>query len=260
MKVIRKIAEWQKIHAAHDNSQAVGFVATMGNLHDGHLSLVNRSLSENDVSVVSIFVNPTQFNQAEDFAKYPRTLEEDLEKLKKLKVDYVLAPEYTDLFPFDHTLQLWENQISTMMEGRHRPSHFSGVLTVLMKFFHLIQPSRAYFGEKDYQQLDLIQRMAGTFFMSIDVIGCPTVREASGLALSSRNSRLSDIEKKHAATLHQLLASHYPDGVVSDRLKTEGFKVDYIETHNQRRYGAVWLGNVRLIDNVVLEEVHDPVY
>jgi pantoate--beta-alanine ligase len=228
----------------------VGFVPTMGNLHQGHLALCERSRQDNDVTVVSIFVNPTQFNQTQDFQSYPRTLDEDVEKLKTAGVDYVFAPNATEMYPDHYTVQVNETQLSHGLEGEHRPGHFTGMLTVVMKLLNIIQPTRAYFGEKDYQQFLLVKKMASALFMPVEVISHSTLRDADGLALSSRNSRLSENARLRAAAFPRLLQSQQSLEMIRSELTTLGFKVEYIEERWKRRLGAVILEGVRLIDNV----------
>lgn len=251
MRIITKIHEWRLIRDQFIG-QTIGFVPTMGYLHQGHLSLCQKAQAENDISIVSIFVNPTQFNQVEDFANYPRTLESDIDLLKANRVDYLLLPTESELYPDQYQIQLSENAISQKLEGQFRPGHFTGMLTIVLKLFHLVQPTRAYFGEKDYQQLLLIKKMVDALFLPIQIIGCETVRAEDGLALSSRNSHLSVEQRQHAAHFPRLLRSATPIEVIISQLQSLGFKVDYIVEKWQRRLGAVWLGDVRLIDNIKL--------
>ncbi len=252
--VVRTVAEWRIIRKALQHEK-LGFVPTMGALHDGHRSLIERSLHENDKTVVSIFVNPTQFNDRTDYERYPRNDEKDIGLLKELGVHYVLMPDYRELYPDDFTVQISEHEISKAMEGVSRPGHFDGVLTVVMKLFSIVSPERAYFGEKDFQQYLLIKKMAEAFFLPVEVVSCPTVRDADGLALSSRNILLTAEERLKASLFPQLLKS--ADSVQDARFALEGagFVVDYIEEAWGRRFGAVRLGKVRLIDNVLLDEI-----
>jgi len=224
MQLFHDIKEWQSVRNRLSNEQSLGFLATMGNLHQGHEALIKRSLLENDKTIVSIFVNPTQFNRKEDLKHYPRTIEKDLIMLNELNVDYCLIPSDKDMYPDQFHFQLNEHHVCNIMEGKHRPGHFKGVLTVVMKLFNIINPHRSYWGEKDYQQYLLIKEMVRAFFMNIDIIPCSTVREHSGLALSSRNNRLNQEQKKKA----------------------------YLEEHFNRRFIAVHIDNIRLIDNYPL--------
>lgn len=250
-KVFSKISDWLE-HRATLQGKTIGFVPTMGALHDGHLSLVHRSQGENDLTLVSIFVNPTQFNQSEDFQKYPRVFEEDLHLLQKEGVDFVLMPDYEQLYPDQFQYQVHENYLSQGLCGASRPGHFTGVLTVVMKLLNLVQARHAYFGEKDYQQLQLVQGLVEAFFMATEIVPCPTIREADGLALSSRNRRLSAQGRTKAPLFYQLLQKKLSLCDLKKQLHDEGFEVDYVEDYRGRRYGAVYLEGVRLIDNIAM--------
>lgn len=250
-------AELDLQQGLRSNRTSLGFIPTMGALHAGHLSLVERSRRENDRTLVSIFVNPTQFNDPRDLEKYPRTLERDLELLRGAGADYLLYPDYETLYGDRYRYRIQENELSTVLCGAHRPGHFDGVLTVVMKLLNIARADRAYFGEKDYQQLLLIQGMARAFFHGTEIIGCPTVREKDGLAMSSRNTLLSPAERTRAPIFPQILRSRHPTEsleALRTRLIEEGFEVDYIEERAGRRFGAVRLGSVRLIDNFPLSE------
>ena len=238
-------------------SQSLGFIPTMGNLHEGHGSLITRSTAENSRTLISIFVNPTQFNNQQDLSNYPRTLAKDLEYASHLGVDYILLPNYDELYPEDYQLQITENTISTVLEGKARPGHFTGVLTVVMKLLQLAKASRAYFGEKDYQQLMLIKKLCHAFFIDTTIVPCLTVREDSGLAMSSRNNLLSTANRKLAAKLYHLLSSPCSSQAIHDQLTELGFTVDYIEEFAGRRLAAVELQGVRLIDNIALNSLGD---
>ena len=229
----------------------VGFVPTMGALHQGHLSLIEASMAQNAVTIVSIFVNPTQFDQAADLEKYPNTLEQDLQHLEQLGVDAVFLPTFENMYPDQYAYQVTEHQLSKQFCGAHRPGHFDGVLSVVMKLLNLVQANRAYFGEKDYQQLSLIQGMVKAFFMDTEIIPCPIVREADGLAMSSRNLRLTPIQRKVAPMLYQALIDQDSDLDEKQQwLSSKGFEVDYLEVMNGRLLAAASLGDIRLIDNV----------
>ena len=230
----------------------LGLVATMGNLHQGHASLLKRSRLENQATLLSIFVNPTQFNDAGDYTRYPRTLEADLQMAKALGVDYVFLPDENMLYPNGYRYRIYENQLATIMEGKYRPQHFDGMLTVVMKLLQLTQPTNAYFGEKDYQQYQLIQGMARDFFLRSQIIPCETIREDSGLAFSSRNNLLSSERRLFAAQFYQALRLKQDCVAIRHHLEQLDFKVDYIEEHEGRRYGAIFVDQVRLIDNVLL--------
>jgi len=231
---------------------SLGYVPTMGALHQGHLSLVERSLAENDRTLVSIFVNPTQFDDPADLDAYPRTLERDLALLDAAGVDFVLLPSAEEMYADGFRYRVSETQLSTTLEGVHRPGHFDGVLTVVLKLLNIAAAERAYFGEKDWQQLSLVRGMADAFFLPTTIVGCPTVRESTGLALSSRNARLSAPDRARAAILHRVLTSAATSDDAIDQLADAGFAVDYVDDHDGRRLAAVRLDGVRLIDNVPL--------
>jgi pantoate--beta-alanine ligase len=231
----------------------IGFVPTMGALHEGHLSLVRRSRAENARTVVSIFVNPTQFDDPTDLARYPRPLEDDLAKLRGVGTDFVLLPPEHELYADGFRYRVRETGLSASMEGAHRPGHFDGVLTVVLKLLCVARADRAYFGEKDWQQLALVRGMADAFLLPTMIVGCPTVRESDGLALSSRNRHLSAADRRLAPRFHRALATANTAGAAARALAADGFVVDYVEDYGGRRLGAVRLGGVRLIDNVPLE-------
>lgn len=233
----------------------VGLVATMGALHAGHLSLVAAAKQASDYVLVSIFVNPTQFNQGSDLDKYPKTLAADLQQLAAAGVDAVFLPDFAMMYPDEYQYQLTENSLSLLYCGAHRPGHFDGVLTVLMKLFNLIQPNQAYFGEKDYQQLILIRGLVKTFFVDIQIVACPIIREADGLAMSSRNLGLTPVERKIAP---QLFATLMQDSSLSQKrqhLNAIGFDVDYLEVLDDRLLAAASLGEIRLIDNISIDNL-----
>tara|TARA_B100000315_G_scaffold260919_1_gene327341 strand:- start:2675 stop:3448 length:774 start_codon:yes stop_codon:yes gene_type:complete len=251
MKIFTDIQNWIDFRKGDEfTGKTVGFVPTMGALHKGHLSLVIRSVEENNITVASIFVNPTQFNNPDDLDAYPRDLEEDKKLLEELGVHSLIFPDYDSLYPDNYRYQVTETEFSKILEGVHRPGHFDGVLTVVLKLLNLVDTDRAYFGEKDYQQYELIRGMAETFFLKTEIVPCPTVRENDGLACSSRNLNLTVKDSEKAPKFHTLLSSDLPSNEVKFHLEKKGFKVDYIEEFQNRRFGAVYLGDVRLIDNV----------
>jgi len=264
------------IAAWRDSGKSVGFVPTMGNLHAGHLSLVELAQRRADHVVASIFVNPLQFCPGEDFDRYPRTIAEDSAKLRAAGVDLLFAPDVAEIYPADPaTLSFVEVPgLSDDLCGRSRPGHFRGVTTVVCKLLNLVQPAFAVFGEKDYQQLMIVRRMVGDLNMPVTVIAGPTLRDPNGLALSSRNSYLNVAERQRAAMFYRNLeaaAGAIENGEqaftrveqeTAERLTQAGFRVDYISVRrssdlavpsSQDRQliilGAVWLGNTRLIDN-----------
>jgi len=251
MKTFTRVQAWRTARASLAGKKStLGFVPTMGALHKGHLSLVERSVKENDYTLVSLFVNPTQFNNKEDFEKYPNSLEEDLKLLDRAGVDFTLCPPAAEMYADDYRYKVTENQISRILCGAFRPGHFDGVLTVVMKLLGLAQAQRCYMGEKDYQQLMLIREMAENFFLPVEIIPCPTVREKSGLAMSSRNTRLSTEGRERAALIYKTLRAADNSVAAQDQLLDLGFKVEYVEEYWGRRFAAAWLENVRLIDNV----------
>jgi len=253
-KLIKTIEEWKKIRKTLDN-KTLGFVPTMGNLHEGHVSLLRRSILENTCTVMSCFVNPTQFNNANDLEHYPRTLTEDLEIADQAGVDYCFSPEYSALYPDDYQYSVTEKTISRHLDGEHRPGHFDGVMTVVLKLLQLMQADFAYFGEKDYQQLQLVKGMVDAFFVNTKIVGCPTIRNAFDLPLSSRNGRLTKAQLKTARYFPEYFHSNQSCGEITRALQEKGFEVEYVKEHQGRRFAAVRLGDVRLIDNVIREPV-----
>jgi pantoate--beta-alanine ligase len=232
----------------------LGVVPTMGALHEGHASLVRRSRAENDRTLVTIFVNPAQFDDPADLARYPRTLENDLALLRSEGTDFVLLPTQAALYPDGYRYRVREEGVSNVLEGARRPGHFDAVLTVVLKLLQIALAERAYFGEKDWQQLSLVRGMAAAFHLSTAIVACPTVRDADGLALSSRNRRLSGADRRKAPEFYRLLSSNRPPDAIARALTEAGFNVDYVEDVDGRRLGAVRLGDVRLIDNVSLHD------
>ena len=280
MKVINKTSDLQAIiEQLKNDGKSIGLVPTMGALHKGHLSLVKNSISNNDITVVSIFVNPTQFNNPNDLASYPRTVEKDLELLQTVGCDVVFAPEADDIYSKSETDSRFEfdfEGLDKVMEGKFRPGHFNGVVQIVSKLFDLVRPDRAYFGEKDFQQLAIIRLMTRRYNLPIEIVPCPIVREDSGLALSSRNSLLKDNEKQVASHIYAVLnesRQFVPQTEVEElkqcviaaieqkpELKVEYF--DIVDGHTLKSIGkwdesdyvvgciTVFCGNVRLIDNI----------
>jgi pantoate--beta-alanine ligase len=277
MQVLNTIAELSRWRAAA--IPPVGFVPTMGYLHEGHLSLVRQARSDSGSVVVSIFVNPMQFGPQEDFQRYPRDLHRDLGRLRPAQVDAVFAPEVDEMYPAGASTTVEVEALSSILEGASRPGHFRGVATIVCKLFHLVQPDCAYFGEKDYQQLQVIRRMIHDLRMPVKVVGCPTIREPDGLAMSSRNVYLRPAERRAAVALSQALsqaARLFKDGVwdvsrlqseVQNMLENEPLiRTDYVaivHPHTLQPVAtlaaegaviclAVWIGSTRLIDNIRL--------
>jgi pantoate--beta-alanine ligase len=248
-QIFQSIEEWVEFKKTI-SGKTLGFVPTMGALHEGHLSLLRKSMTENDLTIASIFVNPTQFNDPKDLTHYPRTPKEDLALLESIGVPFLITPEISDLYPDQYRYQVTEKEESKILCGAHRPGHFDGVLTIVLKLLNLVQANRAYFGEKDFQQLRLIQGMARSFFIPTEIIPCPTLRESDDLAMSSRNQRLSHEDRKLAPWFAKILKESPSIETAISELTHHGFEVDYVEEHWGRRLGAVRLGAVRLIDNV----------
>jgi len=229
----------------------LGFVPTMGALHEGHLSLIRKSQKENSKTLVSIFINPTQFNNLNDFEQYPQAIPQDLQLLENEDVDYVLLPKEDDIYPDGNNIVLTENSdLSKVLCGAHRPGHFDGVLTVMNKLLNLARASKCYMGEKDYQQLMLVKALVVKFFIPTEIVACPTLREDSGLAMSSRNLRLSTEAKSKAAIIYKLLSSKSDLNEIKQNLISSGFEIDYVEKHWGRKFVAAHIDGLRLIDNV----------
>lgn len=251
MNIVTKLNAWQNLRSEWQQ-QTIGLIPTMGNLHAGHLHLCKQSCAENNITVVTIFVNPTQFNQTTDYDLYPRSLEKDIAALEEIGVNYLLLPDAQEIYHDTYSLQVSENELSTTLEGEFRPGHFTGMLTIVLKLLNLVQPTRAYFGEKDYQQLLLVKKMVAALFVPTEIIGVATVRAPDGLALSSRNSRLNSLQREKAVSFPKILNSNLSLIAIAEELKKLGFKVDYIAEKWGRRLGAVWLDEIRLIDNFPL--------
>ena len=278
--LIRKIKDMKEIvKRLKKEGKTVGFVPTMGYLHEGHVSLIRCSKKDNDITVVSIFVNPIQFGKNEDLDRYPRDLERDIEICKKEGVDYVFHPSVGEMYPEGFSTYVQVEGITERLCGAFRPVHFRGVTTVVTKLFNIVQPDRAYFGEKDYQQLKVIQRMVKDLNMDVEVIGCPIIREEDGLALSSRNKYLTSEERKSALSISKALfkakqmfenGEKDPVKIVDEMKKIISSQplvkeIQYIEivdpetlTPKKRLEKgdviavAVFVGNTRLIDNIKL--------
>lgn len=229
---------------------SVGLVPTMGAFHAGHIELIKESVRQNDHTLVSIFVNPTQFNDPKDFTSYPSTLKSDLASCEEAGVSAVFLPKREHLYPDDFTFRVIEMEQSDVLEGASRPGHFAGVLTVVLKLLLLSSAERAYFGEKDWQQLQLVRGMAGAFLLETEIIGVPTIREEDGLAMSSRNVRLSEAARIRAPELFRVLSTGMDCAMARHELESLGFDVEYVDERDGRRLGAVQLEGVRLIDNV----------
>lgn len=250
-RIVTTVAEWRALRAEYRAAgRSVGFVPTMGALHAGHASLFQAAQRENDLVLVSVFVNPTQFDEKQDFENYPRTRERDAKAMRAAGVDVAFVPTAAEMYPNGMAYAVTENEFSRQLCGAHRPGHFSGMLTIVAKLLQIADAERAYFGEKDYQQLLLVRGMCAAFFLRTKIIGCPTVREADGLALSSRNARLLPAERALAPRFYKTLTTAATAAAARAELETAGFVVDYVEDREGRRFGAVRLGQTRLIDNV----------
>jgi pantoate--beta-alanine ligase len=255
IRVWTNLPDWAE-RRQHLTGRSIGFVPTMGALHRGHASLVERSRADNEITVVSIFVNPSQFNEAKDLERYPRTMETDVALLKDLGVDDVVAPSAAEVYPHGYDFRVEPPaRLAALMEGSHRPGFLQGVCTIVLKLFSLVRADRSYFGEKDYQQLKTIEGMVKDLFIPTEIVPCPTVREASGLAMSSRNMLLSIAARGKAASIYRALSNSPTSGDARGILQSEGFEVDYVEEHWGRRFAAAYLEGVRLIDNVPLAKV-----
>lgn len=238
----------------------IGFVPTMGALHRGHASLVERCRRDNEIVVVSIFVNPSQFNDPKDLDRYPRTLDKDLELLESLNADEVITPGASELYPNGYRFRMEPHSSAQVMEGACRPGFLQGVMTVVLKLLNLVRADRAYFGEKDYQQLEIVTEMTREFFLPTQIIPCPTVREASGLAMSSRNRLLPAEIRDQAVHLFRALTTAANPAEAREMLEAEGFMVDYVEERWGRRLAAAFLGGVRLIDNVPIPDTRSATF
>ncbi len=280
MKIFEKKNDLKKfLQKFREGKKTIGFVPTMGALHNGHLALISRAKKENDIAVCSIFVNPTQFNNKEDLKKYPRTLKKDISLLKKQKCDVLFVPDEKEIYPENDTsnnLEIDFGSLDKMMEGKFRPGHFKGVAIVVNKLFKIAMPHKAYFGEKDFQQLAIIKKMTKNLKHNIDIVSCATVREKDGLAMSSRNTRLSIQERKVAPFIYKILkeaknrvAKFSPYEIknwaenqfeLNKNFRLEYFEISDAETlqaikkWNKKKSAvacvATYLGNVRLIDNI----------
>lgn len=277
MKIIDTISELEnQLQGYRHKGETIGLVPTMGALHQGHASLVERCVADNKISTVSLFVNPTQFNNKEDLKHYPRTPEKDHELLERLGVDYVFSPSVEEMYPEEDKRVFDFGQLDRVMEGEFRPGHFNGVAQIVSKLFDIVKPDNAYFGEKDFQQLAIVKDMVRQLQMPVNIIGMPIVRESSGLAMSSRNQRLSEEQKKNASEVYKVLNEsklmidkfipYELINYVSESInKVSGLKVEYFQivdgdnlqpvtswSDSDYIVGciALFCGEVRLIDNI----------
>lgn len=280
MVIVEKVKDMKELSKKYlKENKTIGFVPTMGFLHEGHLSLVRRAREENDIVVVSIFVNPTQFGPNEDYESYPRDFERDVKLLKELNVDVVFHPPVEEMYPKDFSTYVEETKLSRYLCGKSRPGHFRGVCTIVTKLFNIVHPTRAYFGQKDAQQFRVIKRMVRDLNMDVELVECPIVREHDGLAMSSRNIYLSDDERVQALALYNSLklaenlvkSGERDAGVVKSAMKEflsryDKVKIDYVEIVDEETLEPVkhiegkvivaiacWVGKARLIDNVIVQ-------
>ena len=277
MKVVSTISELRdELDACRALGKSIGFVPTMGALHRGHVSLVERSVAENDITVVSIFVNPTQFNDKNDLKNYPRTLEADCALLEGVGATYAFAPEVSEMYPEPDTRVFSFSPLDTVMEGACRPGHFNGVAQIVSKLFYAVEPHKAYFGEKDFQQLAIIRKMVRQLNLNLEIVGCPIVREDDGLAMSSRNMLLTAEERVRAVNISRILKESLEyakehtlqetkkfveeqiaaiDGFVLEYFQiVDGNTLQQIESWEDSDYRvgciALFCGKIRLIDNI----------
>lgn len=266
------------LNEARQKGLTIGFVPTMGTLHQGHLSLINYSIANTDITVASIFVNPTQFNNPDDLENYPRDIEKDLRMLKEISCPVVFVPSENEIYP-EKDIRVFDfDGIDSVMEGEHRPGHFNGVAQVVSKLFDAVKPHKAFFGQKDFQQVAIIKKMVEKLSYPIEIIACPIIRESDGLAMSSRNQRLSNAHRDEAPLIFKVLKESFEksksiksaalikDWVCKEINKSPLFEVEYFDIvdelslqpieqirDNNSHIGciAVWAGKVRLIDNII---------
>ena len=271
MQTIHSIKELQAcLSEAKNAGKSVGLVPTMGALHEGHASLVRRSVKENDVTVVSIFLNPTQFNDPKDLERYPRTLESDCKLLEQCGAQIAFAPSVNEMYPEPDTRSFSYPPTDSVMEGARRPGHFNGVCQIVSKLFMITEPDRAYFGEKDFQQICVIRRMVADLGFKMDIVPCPVIREASGLAMSSRNSLLTPDEKVLAANIYRVMKESLSQGLsvrdteawVTDTLNAiEGLEVEYYSIVNGETLAEVnsWDDAPHIVGCITVYCGHTPI-
>ncbi len=276
----KQVALSAHLESVSNAQTTIGFVPTMGALHQGHLSLLKASLLENTFTVISIFVNPTQFNNAEDLAKYPRTLDQDVLKIKKLNPDIIVfAPDVHDLYEGNTVSAKFDfDGLENQLEGKFRPGHFDGVGTIVRRLLEIVKPTKAYFGEKDFQQLAIIKKLVSKYSIPVQIVGCPILRENNGLAMSSRNERLSMAHRAEAKIIYEILSAakalfgtesveKVTEFVTNEFAKYPNFEIEYFEIADEetlqpankkqdskmyRAFIAVFVNDVRLIDTISL--------
>jgi pantoate--beta-alanine ligase len=255
VNVVRTIAESREALASL-RTGSVGLVPTMGSLHDGHLALLRAARAENDVVVMSLFVNPAQFGDSSDLARYPRDEKRDLDLARESGVDLVFAPTEDEMYPPGFQTWVDVTELGAILEGRFRPGHFRGVATVVLKLLNVVRPTRVYFGQKDAQQVEVIRRLIADLAVEVELRVVPTVRDEDGLALSSRNAQLSPAERATALALPRALATRERAAALAELESSNGLEIDYLEVADfdpPVLAGAVRVGETRLIDNVTLE-------
>lgn len=253
MKLISTIKDLKSLlDECRAEGKTVGLVPTMGALHQGHASLVERAVKENDVVVVSVFVNPTQFNDKNDLKNYPRTLEADCALLEKIGADIAFAPSVEEMYPTEDTRQFSFAPIDTVMEGACRPGHFNGVAQIVSKLFYAVEPDKAYFGEKDFQQLAIIREMVRQLDLKLEIVGCPIVREADGLAMSSRNTLLTADERQRALTISRALFDSLDYAAGNSLAATKAFVEEKINSTP-----GLELEYYQIVDGNTLQEINE---
>lgn len=273
---MRVFSSHKELLKSLDSSKLVGLIPTMGSLHKGHLSLVDRALIENDQIIVSIYVNPTQFNDINDLKKYPRNLDRDLDKLKHYKDIFIYTPSDKDLYQEVVSKKYDLDNLDKILEGKFRPGHFDGVVTIVEKLFNIFSPDNAYFGEKDFQQLSIIKIMIKKLSINVNIISCETIREPDGLAMSSRNKNMTEEERLIAGQINKFMLKvkeiykktkiyKIPDNIIDDLKNLKNCQLEYFEIDNLSKYSsflkdegdrifvACWVGKTRIIDNMTLK-------
>lgn len=251
MKLCKKIVELQnELFEVRKKGQSVGLVPTMGALHDGHVSLVKRSIAENDVTIVSVFLNPTQFNDKKDLERYPQNLDADCELLEKCGADYVFAPTVEEMYPVPDKRRFDFPPVTSVMEGAHRPGHFNGVCQVVSRLFYITKPDAAYFGEKDWQQIAVIKQLVKSLGLKIKIVECELIREESGLAMSSRNALLTAEERDVASNIYRVLKESVSYATSHSVQETHDFVVNGINT-----YPELKVEYFSIVNNDTLEDV-----
>ena len=273
---MRVFSSHKELLKSLDSDKLIGLVPTMGSLHEGHLSIVERAINDNAQTIITIYVNPTQFNDKNDFNKYPRNLEKDLDKLKRFKNIFIYAPKDEDIYLMVKSKKYDHDDLDKVLEGKYRPGHFNGVATIVEKLFNLFNPNNAYFGEKDFQQLSIIKTMVKKLSISVNIISCNTIREADGLAMSSRNKHMTKEDRLIAGKINKFMIKvkeiykkkkidKVPTNIINELNSLKNCKLEYFEIDNLSKYSAsltdegdrifiaCWIGKTRIIDNLALK-------